>query len=83
MYGTWNWFEKFYWQVLLKYKNNTEAVCEWRPKYGKYVMNDTDWQLVCYSTFCNPYIAYVYYPHKTFRHFFLALYFTQTSYCFC
>ena len=32
---------------------------------GKYVINGTDWQLVCYSTFCSQYIAFVYYPYKT------------------
>ena len=31
-------------------KNNTEGICEWRPKCGKYVMNGTDWQLVSYYT---------------------------------
>ena len=83
MYGTWILFEKFHWYVLLKYKQNPEAIYEWRPKCGKYVMNGTDWQLVCYSTFCDPYIASVYYLYKIVRQFFLALYSTQTSYCFC
>ena len=62
MHGTWILVEKFHWQVLLKYKNNTEAICEWRLRCGKYVMNGTDWQLVCYSAFCNQYIASAYYP---------------------
>ena len=52
-------------------KNNTEAICEWRLNYGKYVMNRTDLQLVCYSTFCNQYIASMYYPYKHFVSFFL------------
>ena len=76
MYGTWVLFEKFHWQVLLKYKNDTEAICE-------YVVNGTDLQLVCYSTFCKQYTASMYYPYKTFRQFFFALYSTQISYCFC
>ena len=46
-------------------------------------MNGTDLQLVCYSTFCKQYIASMYYSYKTFRQFFLALYSTQISYCFC
>ena len=33
-------------------KNNIEAIYEWRFNSGKYVMNGTDWQLGCYSTFC-------------------------------
>ena len=37
-------------------KNNTVAICEWRLYCGKYVMNRTDLQLVCYSKFCNQYI---------------------------
>ena len=65
------------------YKNNTEAICEWRLTCGKYVMNGTDLQLVCYSTFCKQYITSMYYPYKTFRQFYLALYSTQISYCFC
>ena len=64
MYATWILFEKFHWQVLLKYTNNTEAISDWRLNCGKYVMNGTDWQLVCYSTFCSQYIASVYYPYK-------------------
>ena len=52
MYGTWTLVEKFHWLVPLKYENNTKAICEWRPKCGKYVMNGIDWQLVCYPTFC-------------------------------
>ena len=51
------------------YKNNTEAICEWRLNYGKYVMNRTDLQLVCYSTVCNQYIASMYYPYKHFVSF--------------
>ena len=43
------------------------------------MMNRTELQLVCYSTFCNQYIASMYYPYKTFRQFFLALYSTQIS----
>ena len=64
-------------------KNNTEAICEWRLYCGKYVMNRTDLELVCYSKFCNQYIASMNYPYKTFRQFFLAQYSTQISYCFC
>ena len=60
MYGTGILFEKFHWQVPLKYQNNTEAMCEWRLNWGKYVMNGTDWHLVCYSTVFNQYIATVY-----------------------
>ena len=82
MYWIWIVFEKFHWLVLLKYKNNTEAICEWKPQCGEYVVNGTHWQLVWYSTFCNPYITSVYYPYKTFRQFSLALYSTQTSYRF-
>ena len=70
--------------MLLKYKYNTGAMCEWRLNCGKYVINGTDWQLVCYSnTFCNQYIASVYYRYKTFCQFFPTLYSTQTSHCFC
>ena len=50
-------------------KNNTEAIFEWKFNCVKYVMNRTDLQLVCYSTFCNQYIASMYYPYKTFRQF--------------
>ena len=50
-------------------KNNTEAICEWRLYCGKYVMSRTDLQLVCYSKFCNQYIASMFYPYKTFRQF--------------
>ena len=64
-------------------KNNTEAICEWRLYCGKYVMNRTDLELVCYCKFCNQYIASMNYPYKTFRQFFLAQYSTQISYCFC
>ena len=46
-------------------------------------MNRTDLELVCYSKFCNQYIASMNYPYKTFRQFFLAQYSTQISYCFC
>ena len=46
-------------------------------------MNGTDLQLVCYSTFCKQYVDSMYYPYKTFRQFFLALYSTQISHCFC
>ena len=44
----------------------TEAICEWKLNCGKYVMNGTDLQLVCYSTFCKQYIASMYYPYNTF-----------------
>ena len=74
MHGTWILFEKFHWWVLLKYKNNTEAICEWRLNCGKYVMNGTDLQLVCYSTFCKQYIASMYYSYKTFLVSFPLLY---------
>ena len=74
MYGSWILFEKFHWWVLPKYKNNTEAICEWRLSCGTYVMNGTDLQLVRYSTVCTQYITSMYYPYKTFRQFFLALY---------
>ena len=47
MYGTWTLFEKFHRLVLLKYQNNTGAKCEWMHDCGKFVMNGTDWQLVC------------------------------------
>ena len=50
-------------------KSNTEAICEWRLNCGKYVMNRTDLQLVCYSTVCNQYIAYMNYPYKHFVSF--------------
>ena len=50
-------------------KNNTEAICEWRLNCGKYVMNRTDLQLVCYSIVCNQYIASMYYPYKHFVSF--------------
>ena len=69
MYETWILFEKFHWQVLLKYKNDTEAICEWRLNCGKYVMNSTDLTLVCIFTFCNQYIAFMYYPYKHFVSF--------------
>ena len=52
-------------------KNNTEVICEWRLNCGKYVMNRTDLQLVCYSTICNQYIVPMYYPYKHFVSFFL------------
>ena len=81
MYGTWILFEKLHWQVLLKYKNNTEAICEWKLNCGKYVMNGTEWQLACYSTFCNQYIASVDCSYETFRQFSLALYSAQASFC--
>ena len=81
------WNYNFIWKVPLvgptQIKNNTEAICEWRLYCGKYVMNRTDLQLVCYSKFCNQYIASMNYPYKAFRRFFLALYSTQISYCFC
>ena len=42
MYGIWKLSKKFHWWVLLKYKNNTGATCEWMHNDGKYVMNGTD-----------------------------------------
>ena len=62
-------------------KINTEAICEWKFNCGKYVMNGTEWQLACYSTVCNQYIASVDCSYVSFRQFFLALYSAQTSYC--
>ena len=50
-------------------KNNTEAICEWRLDCGKYVMNRTDLQLVCYSTVYNQYIASMCHPYKHFVSF--------------
>ena len=50
-------------------RNNTEAICEWRLRYGKYMMNVTDWHLICDSTFCNQYKASVHYPYKHFVSF--------------
>ena len=49
----------------------------------KYVMNGSHWKLVNHSTFCNQYIAFLYHPYKPFHQFYLGLYSTQTSYCFC
>ena len=82
-YGTWILFESSTGEPYWIYKNNTEAICEWRLNCGKYVMNGTDLQRDCYSTFCKQYIASMYYPYKTFRQFYLALYATPISYCFC
>ena len=73
--------------LLVKWHFNkaflSEAISEWNIKCGEYVMNGTVWQLVCYSTFYNQYIASGYYTYKAFHQFFLALYYTQTFYCFC
>ena len=64
MYGTWIFFENSTGKSYSNIKITQSLNC------GKYVMYGTDWQLVCYSTFCNQYTASECYPYKTFRQFF-------------